>query len=89
MAFFRHLGYRRYADVAINLVYMELPASEVIRLAELVRTACIDAAKRGFDDAAISGLCHDGAVECAIGAIGAIDLDRLVESWQARNVDAR
>lgn len=68
---------------------MDTSASEAIRLAEQVRAACIDAAKRAFDDAAISGLCHDGAVECAIGAIGAIDLDRLVESWQARDTDAR
>jgi len=52
---------------------------ELLRIAEAVRSACAAAAKRAFDDAAISGLCHDGAVECALGAIQALDLDAIID----------
>ena len=62
---------------------MQHSAAQILNIAEAVREACIAAAKRGFDDAAISGLCHDGATECAIGAIKALDLVALVEAAQS------
>jgi len=52
---------------------------EFLRIAETVRAACAAAAKQAFDNAAISGLCHDGAVECALGAIQALDLDAIID----------
>jgi hypothetical protein len=58
---------------------------ESLRIAEAVQAACTAAAKRAFDDAAISGLCHDGAVECAVGAIKALDLTAIVEHELKRN----
>ncbi|HET6725151.1 MAG TPA: acetyltransferase [Gammaproteobacteria bacterium] len=47
-------------------------------LAEAVRTACIEAAKEGYLNAAMAGLCHDGAWEAAIGAIQMLDLDAVI-----------
>lgn len=49
------------------------------RLAERVRAACIDAALAGYEDAAISGLCGEGACEAAISAIRRLDLERLLD----------
>jgi len=84
--FLSQTGFRlyavRYIDGTTSGGYFDRMASssdDAMRIAELVRTACIAAAQRGFDDAAISGLCHDGAAECAIGAIRAIDLQRIIQ----------
>lgn len=45
-------------------------------LAEKIREICIKAAKDGFIDASISGLCTEGAIEAAIGAIQMVDLEK-------------
>ncbi|MEX0648824.1 MAG: acetyltransferase [Balneolaceae bacterium] len=47
------------------------------QVAEKVREACIQAAKEGFRDASISGLCSDGAMEAAVSAIQRIDLKKI------------
>jgi len=49
-------------------------------IAELVRSKCIEAAKEGFRDASISGLCIDGAMEAAISAIQSLDLTKITEN---------
>lgn len=48
--------------------------------AELIREACIKAAKEGFMDASISGLCTDGAIEAAISAIQNLDMSKIIET---------
>ncbi len=45
-----------------------------LRTAERVRSACIEAARTGYEDAAIAGLCAEGALEAALGAIDRLDL---------------
>jgi hemerythrin-like domain-containing protein len=45
------------------------------RLAETVRQACITAAITGYEDAALSGLCREGAWEAAVSAMRALPLD--------------
>lgn len=50
-----------------------------LKFAEEIRTSCIDAAKDGFNDASMSGLCLDGAMEAAISAIQKLDLTELIE----------
>lgn len=49
------------------------------RLAETVREACIEAALAGYESAAMSGLCHEGAWEAAISAIRTADLAAAIE----------
>ena len=51
--------------------------------AEQVRRACVEAALAAWEDARLSGLCADGAHEAAVGAIRALDLDRLVRERSA------
>ena len=48
------------------------------RLAEAVRTACLEAALRAYEEAGISGLCHEGRWEYAVQAIQGIDLTALI-----------
>ncbi len=52
-------------------------------LAALVRTACVQAALSGYERAQMDGLCHEGAWECAIEAIRALDLEELMSRMQA------
>lgn len=49
-------------------------------LAEKVRQACVQAAKAGFEQARIDGLCEEGAVETAVSAIQNLNLDELLPS---------
>jgi hypothetical protein len=51
-----------------------------LQLAELVRAACIRAALDGYERASFDGLCHEGAWECAIEAMRALDLTELLRS---------
>jgi hypothetical protein len=48
------------------------------RLAEAVRAACLKAARDGYGQAAMSGLCHEGAVEASLGAVSTLDLEPLL-----------
>ena len=50
------------------------------RLAEAVREACLVAAKKGYEEASQSGLCHEGAVEASLDAIRMVDLKLLLDS---------
>ena len=52
--------------------------SDCSRVAEAVRGACIAAALAGYENAAISGLCHEGAWEAAIGAMRMLDVEKLI-----------
>lgn len=52
--------------------------NEYRRMALAVRAACIDAALAGYENASISGLCHEGAWEAAIGAMRMLDVEKLI-----------
>lgn len=49
-----------------------------LRFARVIRDACIEAAKQGYENAAISGLCEDGALEAALSAIHMLDLEAAI-----------
>lgn len=46
-------------------------------LAERVRTACVTAAREGYEQAGMSGLCAEGALEMAISAMERLDTRAL------------
>lgn len=56
-----------------NEVYEELWS-----LATAVRDACYSAAITAYENASIDGLCHDGAWECALVAIKAINFEAVI-----------
>lgn len=47
-------------------------------LATAIRDSCFSAAATAYEDASIDGLCHDGAWECALEAMRAIDFDSVI-----------
>ena len=51
-----------------------------LEVAEAVRAACIETALRAYEDARISGLCHEGAWEAAISAMRVLELGPLTGS---------
>jgi hypothetical protein len=52
----------------------EYLSEEQASLAETVRRTCIETAQTAYEDAAMSGLCHEGASECALDAMRGLDL---------------
>ncbi len=46
--------------------------------AEHMRQACIASAKSAYFEAAASGLCGEGALEAALGAMQSLDIDRVL-----------
>jgi hypothetical protein len=50
---------------------------ERLQIAEAVRRACIDAAIHAYEDAGLSGLCHEGRWEYAVDALRGLDLHSL------------
>lgn len=49
-------------------------------VARAVRDACFQLAARRYEDAAMSGLCHEGALEVALDAIRSLDVTPIVEA---------
>lgn len=64
---------------------MNIPLStdDKRRIAEATRQACIEAALSGYESAAISGLCHEGAWENAISAIRRLDIEEIIDDEPA------
>ena len=54
--------------------------SPVSEAAEAARAACIREALRAWEDAGISGLCHEGRFEAVIGALRVLDLDDVARN---------
>ena len=50
-----------------------------LKLAEIVRQACMRAAMDAYESAGVSGLCAEGRWELAVQAIRILDLEQLVE----------
>jgi len=62
----------------------QLDDEERRRIAEAVKTACVRAAVSGYENAGISGLCHEGALECALDAMRMLDIDAVIRSLRSR-----
>lgn len=52
---------------------------QTLRLAAALRDACAEVASKAYEQAAMSGLCCEGAWECAMGALRSFD----VSAWLA------
>jgi len=48
------------------------------RVAEQVRSALVATAREAYEDAALRGLCAEGAWEVALGAMRALDLSAVM-----------
>ena len=52
--------------------------TDMIKIAETVRAACLEAALEAYEDAGISGLCAEGRWEYAVQAVRTLDLDEVL-----------
>jgi hypothetical protein len=59
-----------------------------LRLAEKVRDACLHAAMDAYEQAGISGLCHEGRWELALQEIRSLDLQSLIDKVQETEVES-
>ncbi len=57
------------------------------RLAETVRAACVRTALDAYERAAADGLCDEGALEVALDAMRAIDIDAVIAAVRASQAD--
>jgi len=53
------------------------------QIAEAVRAACLQAAQQGYERAAADGLCDEGALEVAMDAIRALDIENLLRGLKS------
>ena len=53
---------------------------ERLQIAEAVRQSCIEKAIRAYEDAGLSGLCHEGRWEYAVDAMRRLPLRSLVQA---------
>ncbi len=51
---------------------------ELLRVAEVVRAACVTAAQESYEEASIRGLCHEGAWEYAMDVVRTLDVRSLL-----------
>jgi hypothetical protein len=54
--------------------------SERRKLALAIRDECIRASLEGYENAAASGLCHEGAWEAAVSAMRMLNMDAILET---------
>ena len=57
------------------------------QLSKAVRAACVQAAVRAYENAGTQGLCAEGRLEAAVGAIEALDLRKLIQELEYRPGD--
>ena len=55
------------------------PMDKYMQMAEVVRQACITAALQAYEDAGLSGLCHEGRWEYAVDAMRGLPLRPLLQ----------
>lgn len=68
---------RERADMKRDIMN-EQDEQDSLQIAEAVRAACLAAALESYEDASMRGLCHEGAWECAMGAIRSLNLRRIL-----------
>jgi hypothetical protein len=54
---------------------------DLLQIAEVVRQACLAAALQAYEDAGLSGLCHEGRWEYAVDAMRGLPLRPLLQAF--------
>jgi len=58
---------------------------EMVRVAVAMRQACLDATVTAYETARLDGLCHEGAWECAVDALRAVDVAAVLTALDAES----
>jgi PAS domain S-box-containing protein len=70
--------HQRARETEGSRVMEAIPMEQKRQITKAVQAACIAAAIRAYEDAGLSGLCHEGRWECAVDAIRGLDLRTLL-----------
>jgi hypothetical protein len=54
--------------------------TDLTRLADELRAACVRTVLSAYEDAGISGLCAEGRIEYAVDALRQVDLERILRA---------
>jgi len=57
-------------------------STDLVKLTEAVRAACVQAAQQCYERAAADGLCDEGALEVALEAIRSLDLKQMMRELE-------
>lgn len=57
-------------------------------LAEVVRSACLDAAEKAYEEAGIMGLCGEGRWEYAVQAVRQLDVEEVLGEKSGRETSS-
>jgi hypothetical protein len=60
-----------------------------MRLAEAVREACVETARKAYDEAGVSGLCLEGRLEYAIDALRSLDLSTVIHQFDSSDASEK
>jgi hypothetical protein len=63
------------------------PRAVARQIGEAVRSACVEAALTGYEEASISGLCGEGAFEAAVSAMRRLDLEAFARQVAPADLD--
>jgi hypothetical protein len=66
------------------MVQITLESGTIHELAEAVRDGCLQAARQAYLDASENGLCDEGAIEAAFGAIQSFDPGNIIKQFMNR-----
>ncbi len=64
---------------------MSEPENRHLQIAREVRDACIKTVMEAHEDASMNGLCREGALESAIGAVQSLDLEAIIQKYQQQD----
>jgi pentatricopeptide repeat protein len=59
------------------------PTTKERKLAESVRKACLENLQRSYEEAGISGLCHEGRWEYALDVLRNLSMENLLKDYQS------
>ena len=60
---------------------MNEPKNQLVRLADEVRRACLDAALDAHEDGGIQGLCGQGRWELVVQRLRSLEVEAIVGAW--------
>lgn len=61
--------------------------TELFEFAQAIQKACIEAAGEGFEEAGISGLCREGAIEFAQDSIRSVSIEHILDTFLTNHPD--
>ncbi len=63
----------------------QLTRKDLLEFAQMIKESCIKAAGEGFEEAGISGMCREGAIEYAQDSILSVDVENIVTVFESKH----